>query len=91
MNINDRCGSTHLEDLSASVVRGGYDIGVAFDGDADRCLLVDETGGVIDGDKVLAVCALDMKRRGQLRGNVLVATVMSNWASMSSAGTTAST
>ena len=78
VNINDRCGSTHLEDLSASVVRGGYDIGVAFDGDADRCLLVDETGGVIDGDKVLAVCALDMKRRGQLRGNVLVATVMSN-------------
>ena len=45
---------------------GGYDMGVAFDGDADRCLLVDETGGVIDGDKVLAVCALDMKRRGKL-------------------------
>ena len=78
VNINSRCGSTHLEDLAASVVRGGYDIGVAFDGDADRCLLVDEQGGTIDGDKVLAVCALDMKRRGQLRGNVLVATVMSN-------------
>ena len=78
VNINSRCGSTHLEDLAASVVKGGYDIGVAFDGDADRCLLVDETGGVIDGDKVLAVCALDMKRRGQLRGNTLVATVMSN-------------
>ena len=60
------------------MVRGGYDIGVAFDGDADRCLLVDETGGVIDGDKVLAVCALDMKRRGKLNGNALVATVMSN-------------
>ena len=78
VNINSRCGSTHLEDLSAQVVSGGYDIGVAFDGDADRCLLVDETGGVIDGDKVLAVCALDMKRRGKLRGNTLVATVMSN-------------
>lgn len=78
ININNRCGSTHLEDLSAMVVSGGYDVGVAFDGDADRCLLVDETGGVIDGDKVLAVCALDMKRRGRLRGNALVATVMSN-------------
>ena len=78
VNINSRCGSTHLEDLSAAVVKGGYDIGVAFDGDADRCLLVDERGGTIDGDKVLAVCALDLKRRGQLRGNSLVATVMSN-------------
>ena len=78
VNINTRCGSTHLEDLSASVVKGGYDIGVAFDGDADRCLLVDETGAAIDGDKVLAVCALDLKRRGKLSGNVLVATVMSN-------------
>ena len=78
VNINNRCGSTHLEDLSAMVVSGGYDVGVAFDGDADRCLLVDETGGVIDGDKVLAVCSLDMKRRGRLRGNALVATVMSN-------------
>ncbi len=78
VNINDRCGSTHLEDLSAQVVKGGYDIGVAFDGDADRCLVVDEAGGVIDGDKVMAVCALDMKRRGVLRGNAIVATVMSN-------------
>ena len=78
VNINSRCGSTHLEDLAASVVKGGYDIGVAFDGDADRCLLVDEAGGVIGGDKVLAVCALDLKRRGKLNGNVLVATVMSN-------------
>lgn len=78
VNINNRCGSTHLEDLSAAVVKGGYDIGVAFDGDADRCLLVDEKGGVIDGDKVMAVCALDMKRRGKLNGNTIVATVMSN-------------
>lgn len=78
VNINDRCGSTHLEDLAARTVEGGYDIGVAFDGDADRCLLVDEKGGIIDGDKVMAVCSLDMKRRGQLRGNAIVATVMSN-------------
>lgn len=78
VNINDRCGSTHLEDLAEQVVKGGYDIGVAFDGDADRCLLADETGGIIDGDKVMAVCALDMKRRGVLRGNAIVATVMSN-------------
>ncbi|MDD3346437.1 phosphoglucosamine mutase [Oscillibacter sp.] len=78
VNINSRCGSTHLEDLSAMVVRGGYDVGVAFDGDADRCLLVDETGAEIDGDKVMAVCALDMKRRGLLVGNTIVATVMSN-------------
>lgn len=78
VNINNRCGSTHLEDLSKSVVAGKYDIGVAFDGDADRCLLVDEKGGVIDGDKVLAVCASDMKRRGKLNGNTIVATVMSN-------------
>lgn len=78
VNINDRCGSTHLDDLAAQVVAGGYDIGVAFDGDADRCLMVDETGGAIDGDKVLAVCGADMKRRGKLDGNTVVATVMSN-------------
>lgn len=78
VNINCRCGSTHLEGLSVAVVRGKYDVGVAFDGDADRCLLVDETGGVIDGDKVMAVCAADMKRRGKLNGNAVVATVMSN-------------
>jgi phosphoglucosamine mutase len=78
VNINSRCGSTHLESLSAQVVQGGYDVGVAFDGDADRCLLVDEQGNTIDGDKVMAVCALDMKRRGTLNGNTIVATVMSN-------------
>ena len=77
-NINDHCGSTHLDDLAQKVVAGGYDIGVAFDGDADRCLLVDEQGGVIDGDKVLAVCGSDMKRRGKLSGGTIVATVMSN-------------
>lgn len=78
VNINDRCGSTHLDDLAAKVVAGSYDIGVAFDGDADRCLLVDEAGSVIDGDRVLAVCGADMKRRGRLDGRTIVATVMSN-------------
>ena len=78
VNINHRCGSTHLEDLARQVVRGGYDVGVAFDGDADRCLLVDESGGIIDGDKVMAVCGGEMKRRGELVGNTIVATVMSN-------------
>ncbi len=78
VNINNGCGSTHLEKLASAVVAGGYDIGVAFDGDADRCLLVDETGQTIDGDKVMAVCATDMKRRGVLNGDTIVATVMSN-------------
>ena len=78
VNINNGCGSTHLEKLAAAVVAGGYDIGVAFDGDADRCLLVDENGQTIDGDKVMAVCATDMKRRGVLNGDTIVATVMSN-------------
>ncbi len=78
ININNHCGSTHLEDLAAAVVRGGYDLGIAFDGDADRCLLVDEKGQTIDGDKVMAVCATDMKRHGRLQGDAIVATVMSN-------------
>ncbi|MEG0779920.1 MAG: phosphoglucosamine mutase [Oscillospiraceae bacterium] len=78
LNINSRCGSTHLEDLGLAVIAGHYDIGVAFDGDADRCLLVDEAGKIIDGDAVMAVCATDMKHRGKLEGNAIVATVMSN-------------
>ena len=77
-NINAACGSTHLENLIACVKEKKLDIGIAFDGDADRCLLVDEQGGVIDGDKVLAVCGSDMKRRGKLSGGTIVATVMSN-------------
>lgn len=78
VNINDHCGSTHLELLAQKVVAGGYDIGVAFDGDADRCLLVDETGHEINGDMVMAICSLTMKREGRLSGNTIVATVMSN-------------
>ena len=78
VNINNACGSTHMDSLSQGVVIGGYDLGIAFDGDADRCLLVDEKGNTIDGDKVLAICATAMKRAGKLSGNAIVATVMSN-------------
>ncbi len=77
-NINAKCGSTHMEDLQAFVKENGADIGFAFDGDADRCLAVDEKGNLIDGDKILAVCGLDMKERGELRGNTIVGTVMTN-------------
>lgn len=78
VNINDRCGSTHLEHLQEAVRRRGADIGVAHDGDADRCLAVDETGAVIDGDRILVLCALDMMRRGALKDNTVVTTVMAN-------------
>lgn len=77
VNINEGCGSTHMDDLCARVVAGGYDLGAAFDGDADRCLLVDERGRVIDGDCVLALLADKMHCAGSLRGGVS-ATVMSN-------------
>ena len=77
-NINNHCGSTHLENLAQRVVAGKYDIGVAFDGDADRCLMVDENGNTIDGDKIMAVCGGYMKRNGKLKGNTIVATIMSN-------------
>lgn len=78
VNINRNCGSTHLDALAAMVKAGGYDIGIAFDGDADRCLAVDETGAEIDGDQIMAVCGLAMKKEGLLSGNAIVATVMSN-------------
>ena len=78
ININNGCGSTHMETLCRGVVAGKYDLGIAFDGDADRCLLVDEKGNIIDGDKVLAVCGKAMRRKGSLNGNAIVATVMSN-------------
>ena len=78
ININTNCGSTHLESLAEGVVAGGYDLGIAFDGDADRCLLVDEKGNTIDGDKIMAVCATELRRQGKLNGNAVVATVMSN-------------
>lgn len=78
ININDRCGSTHLESLIETVVREHCDCGVAFDGDADRCLAVDEKGEIIDGDKMLALFSYDMKNNGRLKNNTLVVTVMSN-------------
>lgn len=78
ININDGCGSTHLENLQERVRKGDYDCGIAFDGDADRCLVVDETGEVLDGDRIMAVCAARMQEEGRLRGGAFVATVMSN-------------
>ncbi|MGW4199875.1 phosphoglucosamine mutase [Streptomyces sp. NPDC004726] len=78
LNINEGCGSTHLELLKAAVVEHGADLGVAHDGDADRCLAVDASGEEIDGDQILAVLALAMREAGTLRGNTVVATVMSN-------------
>jgi phosphoglucosamine mutase len=78
LNINDDCGSTHLDGLRAAVVEHGADLGVAHDGDADRCLAVDADGQEVDGDQILAVLALGMKAAGMLRKNTVVATVMSN-------------
>jgi phosphoglucosamine mutase len=78
LNINHDCGSTHLESLRASVVEHGVDLGIAHDGDADRCLAVDASGAVVDGDQIMAVLALAMKERGALSEDTLVATVMSN-------------
>jgi phosphoglucosamine mutase len=77
-NINDGVGSTHLDVLSKAVLEAGADIGIAHDGDADRCLAVDHLGRVVDGDQIMAVLALSMKERGLLHENTLVATVMSN-------------
>jgi phosphoglucosamine mutase len=78
LNINDGCGSTHLDLLKAAVVQHGADLGIAHDGDADRCLAVDHTGEEVDGDQILAVLALAMRERSALRGETVVATVMSN-------------
>lgn len=78
VNINNDCGSTHLERLAAMTVAGGYQLGIAFDGDADRCLLVDEKGNIIDGDKIMAVCGRALRQAGKLTNNAVVATVMSN-------------
>ncbi|WP_411101340.1 phosphoglucosamine mutase [Streptomyces sp. cmx-4-9] len=78
LNINDGCGSTHLGLLKAAVVEHGADLGIAHDGDADRCLAVDHTGAEVDGDQILAVLALAMREAGQLRENTVVGTVMSN-------------
>ncbi|MGW3264448.1 phosphoglucosamine mutase [Streptomyces sp. NPDC001056] len=78
LNINDGCGSTHLGQLKAAVVEHGADLGIAHDGDADRCLAVDHTGEEVDGDQILSVLALAMRERSALRADTVVATVMSN-------------
>ena len=78
VNINENCGSTHIEKLSEFVKKLKFFAGVAFDGDADRCLAVDEQGNLVDGDKIIAALAIDMKEKGELDGNAAVVTVMSN-------------
>ena len=78
LNINDRCGSTHIERLQSAVTSHGADLGLAHDGDADRCLAVDAAGRLVDGDAIMVVLALAMQEAGELASNTLVATVMSN-------------
>jgi phosphoglucosamine mutase len=78
LNINDGVGSTHLESLAACVVEQQADLGIAHDGDADRCLAIDATGSVVDGDQILAICAQALKAQGLLAADTVVATVMSN-------------
>src|SRR5438552_917405 len=77
-NINLRSGSTAPEQLAQAVVDGGYPMGIAYDGDGDRAIFIDENGKVVDGDAVMLMCAKQMKREGRLKGNAIVATVMSN-------------
>ncbi len=78
-NINENCGSTHIDALADYVVKNGFDCGVAFDGDADRCLAVDENGSVIDGDMIMAICSLDLVERGRLNHRAVVGTIMTNF------------
>lgn len=78
VNINLNCGSTHMEELAEFVKANKLDLGIAFDGDADRMLAVDENGGIVDGDKVIAICATQMKQEKKLAKNTAVVTVMSN-------------
>jgi phosphoglucosamine mutase len=93
-NINDRCGSTHLDSLRSAVRDHGADLGLAHDGDADRCLAIDATGDVVDGDAIMVVLALAMQESAELAANTLVVTVMSNLGlhlAMRSAGITVRT
>ena len=78
VNINDDCGSTHIGGLREIVKKGGYDAGFAFDGDADRCLAVDNNGELVDGDYILALTAEDMMAHGTLKGNAVVGTILTN-------------
>lgn len=79
LNINDGCGSLHPKTVQKAVLDSRADVGIALDGDADRVIMVDENGQLVDGDTILAICAVDMKMRGLLRGNKVVATQMSNY------------
>ncbi len=78
VNINANCGSTHMEELQKAVIKHKADFGIAHDGDADRCLIVDEQGAIVDGDQMMVICALDRLSSNTLKDNTLVATVMSN-------------
>lgn len=78
ININNNCGSTHLEGLKKFVLENKLNLGIAYDGDGDRCLAIDEKGNVVDGDMCLAIFSKYMKEKGQLKNNTLVATIMSN-------------
>ena len=78
VNINNNCGSTHIEKLQAFVKENNLDVGFAYDGDADRCIAVDENGNVVDGDLILYVCGKYLMEQGRLAGNTIVTTVMSN-------------
>jgi phosphoglucosamine mutase len=79
LNINEHCGTLHLEKLQKEVRERRADVGIAFDGDADRVIMVDEKANIVDGDMILAICAADMKERGELVGNKVVGTIMSNF------------
>jgi len=83
MNINDNCGSQHTGDLRATVLKSGANVGLAFDGDADRLIVVDETGAELSGDQIMAICAVHYKNKGLLKNNEIVGTVMSNFGFLS--------
>ncbi len=78
ININENCGSTHIDTLAEYVKANHLDCGIAFDGDADRCLAIDENGNLVDGDFIIAMCALDLKERGLLKNNTAVGTILTN-------------
>jgi phosphoglucosamine mutase len=78
LNINDKCGAVHPENVAGATVEYRADIGISIDGDADRVILADENGEIVDGDQIMAICALEMKKRGELKKNTLVTTPMSN-------------
>lgn len=78
MNINDNCGAVHPEGMAQAVVENNADVGISFDGDADRVIFADEKGNIVDGDKIMGICAIDMMESGRLKNNTIVSTVMSN-------------